>query len=280
MTTGATWVEGPVVVPLDGRDSSVRALPLAERIVRSLGADLRVISVVGDEADREKRIDWMNDVASAHLQDVQPDVEAFVSDDTAGAIATSVETGGMICMATAGKIRFHSGHFGSVAEGVARALARPLLMVGPNVDPNPNGPTARVVLPVDGSEMAESACGVAADLAVALGAPLWVITVMSPSALAAAAAKHGGAGDAFEVGHLVHLARELSADRGIDVQYEVLHSENPDRAIVDFVGDDGMAVMSTHGRTGLGRVFAGSITAGVVAHSRRAVAVLRPEGID
>ena len=40
--------------------------------------------------------------------------------------------------------------------------------------------------------------------------------------------------------------------------------------------DATLTVMSTHGRSGLRRVFAGSIAAEVVAHSQRPVAVLRP----
>jgi nucleotide-binding universal stress UspA family protein len=57
----------------------------------------------------------------------------------------------------------------------------------------------------------------------------------------------------------------------------VLHGDDPARAIVDFAGDDGTIVMTTHGRSGLNRLFAGSVTTGVVAHSQRAVFVWRPE---
>ena len=116
------------------------------------------------------------------------------------------------------------------------------------------------------------------DLAEKLDVPLWLVTVVSPSALAAAAAQSPDIGGGNETGYVRSLARRLGKTRDLDLEYDVLHSEHPDRAIVDFVGDDGTAVMSTHGRSGLSRLFAGSITAGVVAHSHRAVVVFRPHG--
>ena len=52
--------------------------------------------------------------------------------------------------------------------------------------------------------------------------------------------------------------------------------DHPEDAIVDFVGDEGTCVMTTHGRSGLSRVVAGSVATGVVAKSKRAVVVYRP----
>ena len=57
----------------------------------------------------------------------------------------------------------------------------------------------------------------------------------------------------------------------------VLHGTDPVQAIVEFAADDGTVVMSTHGRTGLRRVFGGSVATGVVANSKRAVVVWRPQ---
>lgn len=283
---GSTWLEGPIVVPLDGREPSLRALPVAARASRSLDAPIRLMSVVDDEKDVETRKEWIASGAAQYLtgdqhrSQAEPDIVVEIAESIAESVAAEADTNGLVCMATAGKVRFHNGHFGSVAEGVARTLARPLLMVGPRVDLTSSAATQRVVVPVDGSQLADSACRFGADLAGALGAPLWIISVVSPSDVAFAASQQGGEVVSSETNHVHSLARRLRAAYDIDVQFEVLHAEAADRAIVNFVADDAMAVMCTHGRTGLKRLFSGSVTAGVVAHSHRAVAVFRPEGFD
>ena len=99
-------------------------------------------------------------------------------------------------------------------------------------------------------------------------------------AQAAEASQHAGMVEDVEGKYLRGVAERVTATGGIEVHHETIQSENVYPDIVDFIGDDGTAVMSTHGRSGLGRLFAGSVAAGVVAHSRRAVVVMRPVGED
>ena len=272
----ATWAEEPLVVPLDGRDDSLRAVPVAGHIARRLGNELQLVSIVSKPDEAEARGKWLFDEAAAHLDGTEFTAAVAVADDIAGEIATIAEPGELVCMATAGSVRFHSGHWGSVAEDVARALQRPMFMVGPNVDPSPGQPTQRVVAPMDGSSHAEAAAVPAAELAGVLEVPLWLVEVASPMAQAAEAASHSGAVSAKEERYVTALKERLGRIADIEIHHEVIQSENPDRAIAAFVGEDGTAVMSTHGRSGLGRLFAGSVTAGVVANSKRAVVVIRP----
>lgn len=70
--------------------------------------------------------------------------------------------------------------------------------------------------------------------------------------------------------------RRLARHIGRDAQWEVLHGSDPAASILDFAHPDGVVVMSTHGRTGLARLFAGSVAAEIVAGSARPVVVLRP----
>lgn len=282
MATSSEWLHGPVIVPLDGRDASIRAVPPAKRIAAKLDAELKLLSIVEEEEDVETREKWLHDVSADFVAapNASTHVVASEDEDVVATITSFAGDGGLLCMATAGKVSFHSGHFGSNAEGVARAIGRPLFMVGPHAVPEAEVLTQRVIVPVDGSELAATAVEIGGDLAAALDVPLWIVEVVSPAAVAAASAKMGGPVEGGDMGYVKTLARHISRARDLDVEYEILHSEDPDRAIVDFAGEDGTVVMSTHGRTGLGRLFAGSVTAGVVAHSRRAVVVLRPEGID
>lgn len=272
----STWVEGPLVVPLDGRAESVRAVPIAGRISRRLSSGMRLISAVSEASETEARSTWISEAAARHLGEDQFSIQVAVGDDIVETITSAAAEDGLVCMATAGSVRFHGGHWGSVAEGVARALGRPMLMIGPNVDPVPGESTRRVIVPLDGSPLAEAALQPAADLATVLGEPLWLIAVVSPMAQAAEAASHSGTVGHPEEGYLATTADRIGAASNVEVRHETIQSENIDRAIVDFAGDDGTAVMSTHGRSGLSRLFAGSVAAGVVAHSHRAVVVVRP----
>lgn len=270
------WAAAPLIVPLDGRAESVRAVPIAGRIAQRLGSELRLLGVVSEPGEAEARTAWIRDAVAEHLGEAKFAIEVAVGDDVAETIATVASDNGLVCMATAGSVRFHSGHWGSIAESVAKTLGRPMLMIGPNVDPAPGERTRRVIAPLDGSTVAEAALEPAAELAAVLGNPLWLIAVVSPMAQAAEAASHSGAVHHTEDTYLRTAADRLTARGYLEVHHETIQSENIDRAIVEYVGDDGTAVISTHGRSGLGRLFAGSVAAGVVAQSHRAVVVIRP----
>lgn len=274
MGTGQSWLQGPVVVPLDGKGLSLRATYFATRLAELIGVPLRLVGVVGDESGTTAREAWLREVARGLPGEVATATEVLVRRDVAAAIVADAADHGLVCMATAGKVRFHSGHFGSVAEDVVRSLDRPVVLVGPQVDPKPASGTRKIVVPVDGSDLSTSAFEPAADLAEALDVPVAIISVVS--ALDVAQATHGTPVSAREYDLVPRLAEELAGRRKVAVEHEVINSEDPARAIVEFAGDRGTVVMSTHGRSGLRRVFAGSIAAEVVAHSHRPVAVLRP----
>jgi nucleotide-binding universal stress UspA family protein len=260
-----------LIVPLDGRDASVRAVPVAGRIATRLGLGVRLFAASDDAgADLDA---WMQTVADQHLAGKEVTFEVVGSGDPTAAIIEVAGEGGMVCMATAASLLPHQGHVGSVAEGVTRGMERPVILVGPEMEASPGENTTRLIVPVDGSPLSEAILPVAADLARALEVPAWVVTVVSPSI---ESSSHMGV-DAMTigVGYLRRLAGQIRESHGIDAEYEVLHRDNPAEAIVDFTGDDGTVVMTTHGRSGLSRLFGGSVATGVVAHSRRAVIVPR-----
>ncbi len=271
---GAPSIAGmkELMVPLDGSEASVRSVPVAGRLAGRLGLDVRLFSAGGNDS-----ASWMQNVAERLLPGLEVAVDTAPAGNPVEAIVAAAGHDRVVCMATAGSLLPHKGHVGSVAEGVVRRIGRPVALVGPQMEPNPGDNTQRVVVPVDGSKLSEASLEVAGDLARALGVPAWVITNIDRKTEAAARASMEGDLIATESGYVGRLARSLGKRIGIEVEYEVLHGDDPARAIVDFAGDDGTIVMTTHGRSGLNRLFAGSVTTGVVAHSRRAVFVWRPE---
>ncbi len=273
MATG--WLETlqELVVPIDRRDSSSRAVPVAGRLADRLGLGIRLLTVSRNPAADEG---WVADIATRFLPAHDVALSTVEADDPVEGIVAGAGAVGLVCMATSASLLPRAGHVGSVAEGVVRALDRPVFLVGPEMEPSPGDHTARVILPVDGSTVSESAVPTATDLARALDVPLWVVSVVDPEEMAAQLKLNPGA-VAGEASYVHNLAAEISSGGGIDAEFEVLHHHDPARAIVDFAGSDGTVVMSTHGHSGLRRVFAGSVATDVVAHSRRAVLVYRPD---
>ncbi len=265
-----------LLVPLDGSESSVRAVPVAARLADRLGFRVQLFHLVDDEAGADRARNKLDEIAARHLDDMGAECVVEVGDDPVAAIVAAAGADALPCMGTAASVRFHQGHFGSVAEGVVRNLARPMFLIGPDMEPSPGSPTQKIVVPVDDSVLSESALPIGVALAEAFGVPLWVVSVASPRHEAKI-----GRGSGLVVGHsrYVHnLAAKIKRSHpDLDVEYESLHDEDPADAIVRFVGDDGTAVMATHGRSGLSRLVAGSVATGVVAHSKRAVVVFRPE---
>jgi nucleotide-binding universal stress UspA family protein len=261
-----------MLVPLDGRDPSLRSLPRAARIAARLGLSLRLLTVSDDvESSRQ----WLAEKAAEVIPGVAVELDV-ASGVPAEAIAATAGPTTLTCMATAATLRPHEGHVGSVAEEVVRGAEAPVMMIGPKVDLDPGVPTGKVVVPVDGSALSEQALGVAGALASALDVPAWVVTVIPARAEAAAGRRLGSSLAGPESGYVRRVASDLGRDHGILTSYEVLHIEDPAEAILDFAGADGLVVMSTHGRSGLSRLFGGSVALGVVGGAARPVVVMRP----
>jgi len=261
-----------MLVPLDGRDASLRSVPVAGRIADRLELSLRLMTVADDPDAATARL---GSLAERLLPGRDVAIDA-ASGDPAEAIVQAAGTDKLVCMATGATLLPHGGHVGSVAEEVVREVGRPVILLGPRADLDPGKPTERIVVPVDGSAMSELAIDVAGDLAKALGAEAWLVSVIPPKLEVAAEHQIGRNIGAAEVGYVRRLARELGHQFGIETGYEVLHIKDTAEAILDFTSHDGAVVMTTHGRSGLSRLFAGSVARGVVARSSRPVIVYRP----
>jgi nucleotide-binding universal stress UspA family protein len=108
---------------------------------------------------------------------------------------------------------------------------------------------------LDGSDFSEVIVNEATAWAAALDVPLWLVEVVDPEA----------AGAGIETNYVHNVARKLE-DSGVDLEWDVLHSRHPEKAILDWVDNDPTTIlaMATHGRTGLRRVLLGSVVADVI----------------
>lgn len=268
----------PILVPVEDATDLRAATFAAELASISVGA-VRVLSIVPGASfitDRETALGEALLTLTEDFPKVEFDLRVAVHNAVDVAIGESAVSASTLCMTTAATLLPHEGHFGSIAESVVRSLNRPVTLLGPNADKRwrPNG--ARLVVTLDGSEAGEYVVGSAGALAATIGAEVWVVTVVTPDQERELEAVAGPDSQVLESGYVRRVAKQISEATGNEAQFEVLHNAHPARAILDFAASDGLIAMSTHGRSGLRRIFAGSVTTAVVARSQQPVMVVRP----
>lgn len=275
-----------ILVPLDGSAFAEAALGTAIALARRSGAKLRLLAVrdagwslvdgAGDgsisTSDRylnqqRKRIEplWpevTTAVREGHVVDeILADVEAFDAD--------------LMVMATHGRGPLSRFWLGSVADQCVRRTHRPVLLIRPQEKDTARllEPISvrRVVVPLNGSEVAERALGPATAIADLFSAPMALIRVVQDPTMIAgeffpesAATVHAMFEEDYaeSTSYLNHV-KELLRVWLIAPDTRVTIAGQTPRAIVDYAGSD-LIVMATHARAGLDRAILGSVCDAVV----------------
>ena len=142
-----------------------------------------------------------------------------------------------------------------------------------------------MVVPLDGSDLAEEALGPARDLAVTLGSELLLLAVVEP--IAVYPYQHLEAiGDVAEVQeaqaeqYLHKVAAELRAKDGPAVSARIAHGDAAAQicAVAREVGVGAIA-MATHGRSGMARLLLGSVATRTLHQSSVPVLIYRPVAV-
>jgi nucleotide-binding universal stress UspA family protein len=167
---------------------------------------------------------------------------------------------------------------GSFADQIMRRALVPVLLVPPR-DPapalTPEPTLSRVVIPLDGSHLAEQVLGPAAELARLLDVPCTLLRVVEPQDTASGFADGGPSVKATS--YLGGVAGVLRA-RGLEVQLDVVAGHRTAEIILEQAGEHDLIALATHGRGGLGRLLLGSVAERVIRAARCPVLVYRPEG--
>lgn len=292
-----------ILVPLDGSMLAEQALPLATAMAQRFQATLHllraVVVPVGLEVDFRALVDALRDEAQRYLADVAGRLRssgyavetAVVEAEPAEAILeyTQQHEIALITMATHGRTGLGRWVLGSVADKVVRASHRPVLLVRAGVtQASPH--VHRILLPLDGSTLAEQALPLAEAVARAFGAEIIVLRVITPvtspyvygDALAGYAAPY--IEDVLEAqrneaeNYVTDTVEQLRA-AGLRARGEVaggLPADEILRVAAEHHAD--LIVMATHGRSGLGRFALGSVAERIVSASPVPVLVIRPAG--
>jgi nucleotide-binding universal stress UspA family protein len=197
----------------------------------------------------------------------------------------AAQPGALIAMATHGRSGVKRWLLGSVAEKVLQAAANHLLLVR-TVEPTKGSETMllrRVMVPLDGSELAETAIPHAVELARKMN---FDIVLVRASALPTPF--YGGEEYGADIGEIWELLKK-DAREYLDEKVRLLQQEGLGRistallegdaagTIIDLARESpkSLIVMCTHGRTGVGRWVLGSVADRVVRHSDDPVLLIR-----
>lgn len=294
-----------ILVPLDGSSVSEQVLPIVTMLARGLGSRVALLRVLETDAlpttldpDQQLKLDQL--VAQAqersleYLQSLQARLQGDGVEATtdvlpgspAEAIVFLAHSLGadLIAMCTHGRSGLERLIWGSVAEKVLQTADCGLLLVRGQEGSELRGAQAtprRVLLPLDGSEIAERAMPVAQMIAGAFQAPLVLMRVIPTTDLLLAGWDADGvvAADLFEsmaeeaTGYIEHSAAELRRG-GLQVETQIVHGD-PARELGALASAETMVVMATHGRTGPGRYVMGSVADRVVRGASGPVLVVR-----
>ena len=284
-----------ILVPLDGSPASEGALPYARTLAFGLGAVVELLHAVDPDelrvgADPSAGVESTQSYLAA-LGAEFPNVEtaALIGNPTeliAQRAAANADT--MVAMSTHGHSGIKRLVIGSVTDKVLRTVEQPLLVVH-GQDEAPRTGHAMVdciFLPLDGSEASEEAMPVAVELAKRLALPMDIVRTVPPvmSYYTPGADTLAGLEDVLEATEneaADYLARQVERARALGV--ETVRSESilgfPSAKLVDLAEQNphGLMVMSTHGRSGLGRWVLGSVSDRLVRDPHQPVLLIRPE---
>ena len=286
-----------ILVPLDTSPMAEQAL-LYSRGVSSPGATIHLVGVVEpnlysyalatqEAVVREKLQSVIHSDMEHYLADIEQrltqegvQVESWLANgdaaQTIADVATKIQAD-LIAMTTSGRTGFSRWAMGSVADRVIHIAHQPILLIRNQEVAPPDYAIRRILVPVDGSALAETALFQASLIAQDQGAELVLLRVVEPlSNWQKKILLEGSYSDALLEKERQQDAERYLADCTATLQTQQLsvtshlYRGNASETILRLVDQEpfDLVVMSTHGLSGYSRWVYGSVT-GKVLHSAR-----------
>jgi nucleotide-binding universal stress UspA family protein len=297
-----------MVVLLDGSSFSEHALPLAQALARRAKARLHLVQVFDPpmpppyaqtiqayethiEPELKKR-------ANLYLRDLQERAWSAGVDDVTvalldGCIGEAIEKelgaakADLVVMTTHGRGALSRFFLGSVADRLVRQSPVPLLLLRPHEgEAVPADLPRRLLIPLDGSLLAEQIMPAALTLAGLLNAECTLLRVVPW--LGPADTQDDWAGLPPDGRRWLEKLRELHEEEMQQAREyleklgrhqlatRVVSAGQPAQAILDEAGNGALIALATHGRHGLPRLFLGSVADKVIRSASGPILVYRP----
>jgi nucleotide-binding universal stress UspA family protein len=283
-----------ILVPIDGSALAAEALPAACALLQSEDRLLLLRVIPAAEplttpltgtvvASQDEIGSIWRQAAEAELETAAAasgvdrsriDLVVDAGEPAARIVAVAAERGdAIIVMSSHGRGAIGRAIFGSVADRVAHSATVPVLIVRPGKDALAAGAVLfrRIVVPLDGSELANEALPEAQKLAKHLGVPIQLVRAVDPTTWMpyAAGAEPAPALSPEVTVRIIDQARQEARDSlaasaatlagsGVEVTQQVLEG-SPFFAIADALQPGDLLVMTSHGRSGVQRWLMGSV---------------------
>ena len=233
-----------VVVPVDGSDDSVRAIPLASRLAAALGSELVIVSVVSDfRSEAPALVDRL----AEQLADLPQGIERrIVQSRTVATTIAEESAGGILCIATTAQPFDAEGFRHTISDAVIAAATSPVIVLGPKCAVD--AAIARIVVAIDPSHEQDGIAYWSTRLGYQLDVPVDFVHVADEP--------HPELGE---------KTRSLTTKDGQAVADRLLEE-----------ADGALLAMGSHGRTGFRRLIQGSVGAAVIPHATAPVLILGP----
>ena len=291
-----------ILVPLDGSSFAEAALPLALALSAKTKANLHLVAVVEpipafayeewESAAKEWSAEYLAAVADRISNGDGKVTTALL---TGHVVETLLETAratkaDLVVMATHGRGALSRAWLGSVADGLMRQAEVPVLFVRPEEKrtppPEPRKDFETILVPLDGSELSESALEHAAEFGELFGSAYHLTRIVSyPIDIASPYLPHTVQLNQTVLAEAKVAAAEYLEDqadrlrkRGSRVTTSVIVDAQPGPGILaetEAVGAD-LVAMATHGRKGVGRLILGSAADKVLRGTHVPLLLYRP----
>lgn len=283
-----------ILVPLDGSKLAEAVLPYAKFLATALKLPVGLLHVNDPETAAlsvhpSREAEYLKQAARSFLGSltvncaVKSGVVAEVILDTASADADT-----LITMATHGQSGGQRWLLGRVAQKVLQASKNPLILIRPSDESPPSSEAhlSTVIVPLDGSRLAEQIFPHVVYLATKLGLQVVLIRTYTLPTASYFLAAHVSPPDMAELrektkkeigDYLRSKVEELVAAGIQKITSVVVEGKGPEEIIELARKSSGyMVAMSTHGRSGMGRWVLGSVTDRVVSNCGDPVLIIRP----
>ncbi|MCA9949540.1 MAG: universal stress protein [Anaerolineales bacterium] len=286
-----------ILVPLDGSELAERVLQPAVALAVALSAKLTLLRVspqltllTADPQVYTEMSRMGEDRVHAYLRDVQMDLPDDIyinlvceNGSAADVIVQYAETHAvdLIMMSSHGRSGLSRWVYGSVSEKVLHQSPCAIVIMRSKAE-RELFQYNQLLVPLDGSELAESALPIAVGLAQTLDAGLHLLRVTEPAHVVFETVSMHQVFNEIEAAEREEADAYLKAKLTDLSDMEVTTAVQPSKgsaanAIIDYVGTQqiDLIVMSSHGRSGLSRWVYGSIAEKVLQGSCCATMIIR-----
>lgn len=284
-----------ILVPLDGSGRAEHALPYAEWVAKRLGSSVTLMTACAPGDSMMRALTVYLEKQADDLRQAGVDVNSTcVIGDIAEEILNQAEKDriGLIVMTSRGASGTTRWSLGGVALKVVLHCNTPILLVrtAERHAARLEEGVRSILVPLDGSPVAESILPHIRDLALATGLEVILMQVTVPIGYPAVARDNVEAGGHEADVKKLHESRIAAtqfylgerekemADKGVKVSTVTLSGKPASDVILSYISNNpiGLTALATHGFSGISKWAFGSVAIDILEGSARPLLLLRP----